>query len=262
MRPGGSRATRRVSARRASAARRRHRSATFAGVVPAFGLEGRSITRTSTDRAARSMPAIDRPSSSDSGVRTTSQSRRTPRAAASTGSSARARSSHATIAPSTWASATRRSASVVAPDDGAPRSATLALRGSPPGPTIASSSGKPVRTTRSTPVRGSVAGRGASSDGSSGGSAGSGAAASAPITRGAAAPHRVWRDARAADTSGERLAIGRRLSNVRSIRSRPFRRRGHRTSGKSQGAISGLQRSRRPRRTTASDHNLGNVPTF
>ncbi len=50
---------------------------------------------------------------------------------------------------------------------------------------------------------------GASSDGSSGGSAGSGAVASAPITRGAAAPHRVWSDARAAETSGERLAIGR-----------------------------------------------------
>ena len=82
-------------------------------------------------------------------------------------------------------------------------------RGSPPGPTIASRAGKPVRTIRSTPVRGSLAGEGASADGSSGGSAGSGAVASAPITRGAAAPHRVWRDARAAETSGERLAIGR-----------------------------------------------------
>ena len=61
----------------------------------------------------------------------------------------------------------------------------------PLGPTIASRSRKPVRTTRSTPVRGSPAGGGASSDGSSGGSTGSGAVASAPITRGAAAPHRV-----------------------------------------------------------------------
>ena len=209
MSPGGSSATRSVSARRASAARRLSRSATFAGVVPAFGRSGRSITRTSTDRAARSIPAIDSPSSSVSGVRTTSQSRRTPRAAASTGSSARARSSQATIAPSTWASATRRSASVVAPDDGAPRRATLELRGKPPGPTIASRSGKPVRTTRSTPVRGSLAGAGASSDGSLSDSTGDGAVARAPITRGAAAPHRVWRDARAADTSGERLAMGR-----------------------------------------------------
>jgi hypothetical protein len=209
-RPGGSSATRSVSARRARAASRRIRSATFAGVVPTFGRGGRSRTRTSTDRAASSIPAIESPSSSVSGVRTTSQSRRTPRAAASTGSSARARSSHATIAPSAWASATSRRASVVAPELGAPQSATLALRGSPPGPTIASRSGKPVRTTRSTPVRGSPgeAGAGASPDGSSGGSAGSGAVASAPITRGAAAPHRVCRDARAADTSGERLAIG------------------------------------------------------
>src|SRR5262249_55208540 len=111
----------------------------------------------------------------------------------------------------------------VAPELGAPFSVTQAFRGrpSPPGPTIVSRSGKPVRTTRSTPVRGSPAGGGASSDGSSGGSTGSGAVASAPITRGAAAPHRVWRDARAAETSGERLAIGRPVSNRCSISSIP-----------------------------------------
>jgi len=209
--PGGSRATRSVSARRASAARRLSRSATFAGVVPAFGRGGRSITRTSTERAARSIPAIDSPSSRVSGVRTTSQSRRTPRAAASTGSSAWARSSQATIAPSAWASATSRRARVVVPELGAPLRATLALRGSPPGPTIASRFGKPVRTTRSTPVRGSPAGAGTNSDGSSGGSTGNGAVASAPIGR----------DARAAETSGERLAIGRPVSNMRSISSMP-----------------------------------------
>jgi len=37
---------------------------------------------------------------------------------------------------------------------------------------------------------------------------GSGAVASAPTTRGAAAPQRAWRDARAADTSGESAVIG------------------------------------------------------
>ena len=206
--PGGSRATRSVSARRASPASRRSRSATLAGVVPTVGRGGRSITRTSTERPARSIPAIERPSSRVSGVRTTSQSRRTPRAAASTGSSARARSSQATIAPSAWASATSRRARVVAPELGAPRRVTLAERGSPPGPTIASRAGKPVRTIRSTPVRGSPEGDGAGPSSTPGGSAGSGAVASAPTTRGAAAPHRVWRDARAADTSGERLAIG------------------------------------------------------
>ena len=212
-----------VSARRARAARRRIRSATFAGVVPTGGRGGRSMTRTSTDRPARRTPAIDRPSSRVSGVRTTSQSRRTPRATASTGSRARARSSQATIAPSAWASAATRRARVVAPDDGKPRRVTPALRGSPPGPRIASRAGKPVRTIRSTPVRGSpgAAGKGASSGGSSGGSAGSGTVASAPTTRGAAAPHRVWRDARAADTSGERLAIGRPVSNIRSSWSMP-----------------------------------------
>ena len=111
----------------------------------------------------------------------------------------------------------------MAPELGAPFSATLALRGSPPGPTIASSAGKPVRTTRSTrrasPGPGSLAaaGNGAGSEKSSSGSTGSGAVASAPITRGAAAPHRVWRDARAAETSGERLAIGRSIEQMFDI---------------------------------------------
>ena len=53
-------------------------------------------------------------------------------------------------------------------------------------------------------VRGAVAGAARS-----GSSSGSGAVASAPTTRGAAAPQRAWRDARAADTSGESAAIGR-----------------------------------------------------
>ena len=200
MRPGGSSATSSVSDRRASAASRRSRSATFAAVVPGSGRGGKSMTSRSTDRPASSAPAIESPSSSVSGVRTTSQSRRTPRATASTGSSARARSSQATIAPSAWASAARRSARVVLPELASPRRATLALRGNPPGPRIASSAGKPVRTIRSTV---SVDGRGASS------SDGSGAVASAPTTRGAAAPQRASRVARATDTSGESAAIGR-----------------------------------------------------
>ena len=149
------------------------------------GAAGRSMTRTSTERAARSIPAIDRPSSSVSGVRTTSQSSRTPRATASTGSRARARSSQATIAPSAWASATSRRARVVAPELGAPRSATPAFRGSPPGPTIASS----VREAGpDDPLdAGSRLARGEQRDGEpidgqlSGGSAGNGAVASAPI---------------------------------------------------------------------------------
>ena len=204
VRPGGSRATRSVSERRASAASRRRRSATLAAVVPGSGRGGRSTTRRSTERAARSAPAIDRPSSSVSGVRTTSQSSRTPRATASTGSRLRARSSQATMAPSTWASAASRRARVVLPELASPRRATLALRGRPPGPRIASRAGKPVRTIRSAPPppgdsRGRIG---------SGASSGRGAVASAPTTRGAAAPQRSWRDARAADTSGESVAIG------------------------------------------------------
>jgi len=235
VRPGGSRVMRRVSERRARAARRRSRSATRAAVVPGSGRIGRSMTRRSTDRPASRAPAIDRPSSSVSGVRTMSQSSRTPRATASTGSRARARSSQATIAPSTWASAARRRARVVLPELASPRTATLALRGRPPGPRMASSAGKPVRTIRSTPwlpgsgvsrwggdspESGRPAGSGDSPGNASSGStsSGNGTVASAPSTRGvgpdlspairgAAAPQRAWRDARAADTSWESAAM-------------------------------------------------------
>ena len=100
------------------------------------------------------------------------------------------------------------------PELGAPFSVTLARGGSPPGPTIASSAGKPVRTTRSTPVRGSLAGEGAAPSSSSGGSAGSGAVASAPTTRGLPPPSASEGTPRAAETSGERLAIG--LSDYRT----------------------------------------------
>ena len=87
-------------------------------------------------------------SSRSTGVRTTSHSGRTPRATASTGSNARARSSHATIAPPAWASAAVRSATVVRPEDAAPRSATVASRGRPPGPRMASRAANPVETIR------------------------------------------------------------------------------------------------------------------
>ncbi len=216
-RPGGSRTTSRTPARRASAARRSRRLARlgdrFAGrpvrvaasggagtldrASPLRASSGRSITRTSMDRPARSEPAIAMPSSGVSGWRTTSHSRRIPRATASTGSRLRARSTQAAIAPPAWASATSRRATVVWPLEGWPHRATAASRGTPPGPRIASSAAKPVPTTRA----GSAA-RGSSSN--------SGAIASEPMTRGAAAPQRVRRDARAAETSGERLVMGHR----------------------------------------------------
>jgi hypothetical protein len=110
-------------------------------------------------------------------------------------------SSQATIAPSDWACAASLSASVVFPELASPRSATLALRGRPPGPRIASRSLKPVRTIRwpGFAAAGTVPGA----------SSGSGAVANAPTTRGAAAPQRAWRDARAADTSGESVAMAK-----------------------------------------------------
>ena len=170
---------------------------------------GRSTTRRSTVRPASSDPAIARPSSTESGVSTTSQSRVTPRATASTGSKLRARSTQATIEPADCASAVSRSASVVRPLESAPRRASEVERGTPPGPRIASSSAKPVGTTRSC---GAMRGSGASRSGS-------GTVASAPTTSpttsplrspircGAASPHRVRRVASAAVTSGERAVM-------------------------------------------------------
>ncbi len=50
------------------------------------------------------------------------------------------------MAPRACASAMQRSASVVLPLDRSPRSAALTWRGSPPGPSSASSRGNPVET--------------------------------------------------------------------------------------------------------------------
>ena len=73
------------------------------------------MTRRSTERPPSNDAAIESPSSSVSGVTTTSHSRRTPRATASTGSNVAATSIHAAIEPVAWASATVRRASVVLP---------------------------------------------------------------------------------------------------------------------------------------------------
>ena len=203
-RPGASSTSTRVSARRASAVSRWSRSPTRAGVsVRARRPPGRSRTSRSTDRPARSDPAIDSPSSRLSGVMTTSHSSRTPRATASTGSKLRDRSSQATTEPPAWASATVRSARVVRPLEPSPRMATLAEVGRPPAPRIASSAANPVRMIRS-PGSGPMTGRDADPS-----SAGAGARASAPRTRGAAAPHRAWRPVRAASTSPRGVVIGR-----------------------------------------------------
>ncbi len=210
----GSRITSSVPARRASAARRPSRSPTrfpaTAGSLPS----GRSITSRSTVRAASSVPAMASASSRSTGVRTTSHSGRTPRATASTGSKARARSSHATIAPPACASA-------------AVRSATVASRGRPPGPRMASRAANPVGTIRPSRSVAGCPGRrvttgargvGARGSGSCAGSSGRGIGARArapsvvspmsPPRRGAAAPQRAWRAASASETSDVR-AIGR-----------------------------------------------------
>ena len=147
------------------AARGRRRASPSAGRAPPAGRAGRRCGRAcpwrasrppgrsrksrSTERPASSAPPMARPSSSVSGVMTTSHSRRTPRATASTGSKLRDRSSQATIEPASWASAASRRASVVRPLEPSPRIATLAIRGRPPGPRMASSAANPVWMTRS-----------------------------------------------------------------------------------------------------------------
>ncbi len=175
--PAGSRTRRSAPARRANATRRLSWSAGCGGRVGGNRRGGRpaprarwaipcawtgpsraparSSTRRSTARAWRSDPAIASASSTESGTRTASHSRRTPRATASTGSRLRARSTQATRAPPAWASATVRRARVVAPLDPMPRRTTVPARGRPPAVSSASSSGKPVEMRRSTPPSGS-----------------------------------------------------------------------------------------------------------
>ena len=131
-RPAGSSRISRTSERRASAARRCSRSATFETRSVRARRPGRSTRSRSTERLVSNAPPMASASSSDSGVTTTSHSRRTPRATASTGSNVRERSTQATTEPAAWASATVRSASVVRPLDPSPRRATPAFRGSPP----------------------------------------------------------------------------------------------------------------------------------
>jgi len=226
----GSSTTRSVPARLARAASLPRRSPTRFPATAGSRPSGRSMTSRSTVRAASSAPARASASSRSTGVRTTSHSGRTPRATASTGSKARARSSHATIAPPACASAAVRSATVVLPEDAAPRSATVAARGSPPGPRMASSAANPVGTMRPSRSCAGIPGRrmttGAWGVGArgSGASAGSGtrsgivigararapsvASTRSPPRRGAAGPQRAWRAASASEMS-DAGAIGR-----------------------------------------------------
>ncbi len=210
LRLAGSSTTSSVPALRASAASRPSRSPTWARSVAGSRPSGRSSTSTSTVRAASSEPAMASASSSVGGVRTTSHSGAMPRATASTGSNARARSSQATMAPPAWAAAAVRSASVVLPDDASPRSATVAERGSPPVPRMASSAANPVETTRpSASGVGAGVGIGARASAPSVSSAAE-PEACGPHRRGAAEPQRACSAARVRETSSEGV-IGRRI---------------------------------------------------
>ena len=237
--PGGSRTSIWTPARRARAVRRWSRSAKRGADHPAgsSGRFGRSSTRRSTVRSWRSIAAIASASSSESGVMTTNQSSWTPRATASTGSRLRARSRYAAIPPATWVWAIARNARVVLPLVSPPRRAVVATRGRPPRPRIASSALNPVEIARSSS---GVAGR--PGCGTSSG-VGCGAIASAPTTspsqrratsrasslrapsaetprpapppqRGAAPPQRSRRDARAASTFAEELAMGMMIEHM------------------------------------------------
>jgi hypothetical protein len=149
--PGGSRRMSSVPERRASAVIRFSRSVSPRRSDVAPRSLGRSSTSTSTARPESSAAAIVSPSSRSSGTSAMSHSRLTPRATASIGSRLRARSTQAPIPPAAWASARSRSASVVVPDEPSPRTASAAVRGTPPGPRIASSAAKPVEMIRPSP---------------------------------------------------------------------------------------------------------------
>ncbi len=228
-------------ARLASAASRPGRSPARDPVSAGSQPSGRSITSTSTVRVESSEAARDSASSRSDGVSTTSHSRRTPRATASTASKARARSSQAAIEPAACAWATARNATVVLPDDASPRSATVPTRGIPPIPSTASSAANPEDTTRSSAsgarlstlgLPAGVMGVSAGAVGSSAGSPGIATRASEPSTsgstprRGAAAPQRDWSRERASETSDERV-IGRPIIEhpFYSSRARPSRPR-------------------------------------
>ena len=153
----GERGPRRAGAARGASVTARSTRPRWAGVAsgraagagrPARAIP-RSSTRMSTARAWSSVPAIASAWAGSSGTSTASHSRLTPRAPASTGSSARGRSTQAASAPPACASARTRSASVVAPLEPAPASATVPARGKPPAARSASSSGKPVGIARS-----------------------------------------------------------------------------------------------------------------
>ena len=208
--PGGSRATRSVSARRARAARRRSRSATFAGgragvrarrqvddedVDRSGGEEHPGDRQALVERLRRQDDEPVEPDAAGGGLdRVEGPGEVQPGDDRAVGlglgdeAEGERRGAGARRAAQGHAGAPRQPAR---PDD--------RVEGREAGPDDPLDAGSRL-----------ARGRGSEPIGSSGGSAGNGAVASAPITRGAAAPHRVWRDARAADTSGERLAIGRR----------------------------------------------------
>ena len=251
--PAGSSTTRVIPARRASAASRPSRSAKARPVTPGpfEARPGRSMTSRSTARPASSEPAIARPSSGSAGVSTTSHSGLIPLATTSTGSSAAARSSQATIEPADWASAASRRASVVRPLDRSPRSATPMPRGTPPGPRMASSSANPVERTRSGSSWswGSPATCGSPAP-CARSSASSGTVASDPTTSpaypGAAAPQRERRVARAACRSEVGAVIVRAVSNKCSneSRGRPEPERARARLRHSRGDVAQLEEHR------------------
>jgi hypothetical protein len=221
----GSSTTRSVPARRASAASLPSRSPTRLPATAGSRPSGRSMTSRSTVRAASSAPARASASSRSTGVRTTSHSGRTPRATASTGSKARARSSHATIAPPACASAAVRSATVVLPEDAAPRNATVAARGSPPGPRMASSAANPVGTMRPSTSGAGAPGRRVTMGARGVGARESGAPAGSEAVPGARVGSEAVPGARVGSGTGSGIVIGARARapSVASTRSPPRR---------------------------------------
>ena len=181
---------------------------------------GRSTMRRSTERPAISAPAIARASSSESGSRTTSHSSRTPRPTASTGSRLRARSSVGDdrarrLGLRREPEGEGRLAARPRPAHGQRGRAGYATgtedrvklrEPGPDDPIVVRGADRDGRGRRRSASRVRLVGerdRGQRPDDASG------STERVPPNRGAASPQRVRRDARAAVTSEEGVAIGR-----------------------------------------------------
>ncbi len=114
--------------------------------------------------------------------------------------------------PSAWASAARRSARVVLPDEASPRSATVVVRGSPPVPRMASRAANPVGTTRPSASGIGCAGRGVAAGAPVGSGTSPGSGSASPGSRSSGSSSGIGARARAPSTMSPQVPTPPRSS--------------------------------------------------